>query len=173
MALRIEPRASTTAKPFLAAGAAGDRPEGTASGATAFGGGEYAVIDRAHAPTAPLSAAGAAIHARFVDALDDDLDLPTALVTVREMLRADLPADERRWLVLDADAVLGLDLHRAWDTAASPDDVPADVNALLGERDAARAARDYARADELRAEIGSAGYDVIDAPDESTVRRRR
>ncbi len=160
------------APPVLAAGAAGDRPEGMASGATAFGGGDYAVLDRAHSPAAPLSAAGAALHARFVDALDDDLDLPGALVTVREMLRADLPADERRWLALDADAVLGLDLHRVWETAATPD-VPAEVNALLAERNAARAARDYARADVLRAEIGSAGYDVIDAAEGSTLRRRR
>ena len=36
---------------------------------------------------------------------------------VRETLRADLPADERRWLVLDADLVLGLDLDRVWDAA--------------------------------------------------------
>ena len=68
--------------------------------------------DRAHAPAAPLSAAGRALHERFVAALDDDLDLPTALAVVRETLRADLPADERRWLVLDADVVLGLDLDQ-------------------------------------------------------------
>ena len=43
-------------------------------------------------------------HDRFVAAIDDDLDLPTALAVVRETLRADRPADERRWLVLDADA---------------------------------------------------------------------
>ena len=74
----------------------------------------------------PLSAAGRALHDRFVAALDDDLDLPAALVCVREILRADLPADERRWLVLDADAVLGLDLHRVWDEATrSRRDVPA------------------------------------------------
>jgi cysteinyl-tRNA synthetase len=120
-----------------------------------------------------LSAAGAALHARFVDAIDADLDLPAALVTVREMLRADLPADERRWLVLDADAVLGLDLHRVWEGPADPDVVPADVRALVDARDAARAGRDYARADALRAEIGAAGYDVIDSPEGSSVRPRR
>ena len=66
-----------------------------------------ALTDRAHAPAAPLSAAGLALHHRFVDAIDDDLDLPTALAVVRETLRPTCPADERRWLVLDADAVLG------------------------------------------------------------------
>ena len=57
------------------------------------------ITDRAHAPVAPLSPEGRTLHDRFVAALDDDLDLPAALVTVREILRADLPEDERRWLV--------------------------------------------------------------------------
>jgi len=42
----------------------------------------------------------------------------TPLAVVREALRSVLPADEKRWLVLDADAVLGLDLHRVWDAMA-------------------------------------------------------
>jgi cysteinyl-tRNA synthetase len=34
-------------------------------------------------------------------------------------------------------------------------------------------ARDYGRADALRDEIGAAGFDVIDAAEGSSVRRRR
>ena len=107
-------------------------------------------------------------------ALDDDLDLPAALVVVRETLRSDLPADERRWLVLDADAVLGLDLHRVWerDSARADEAIPAEVTTLLAQREAARSGRDYARADALRDEIGELGWDVVDAPEGSTVRRR-
>ena len=161
------------APPVLAAGRAGDRPEGTAAGAAGFGESTaYDVVDRAHAaPTAPLSAAGGDLHDRFVAALDDDLDLPAALAVIREILRSDLPADERRWLVLDADAVLGLDLHRVWD-AATVEDVPEAVASLVAARDVARAARDYARADALRDEIAALGWDVIDSPTGSTVRRR-
>jgi cysteinyl-tRNA synthetase len=159
------------APPPLIAGAAGDRPPGTADGVAGFGGNGYEVTDRAHRPSAPLSREGAALHAQFLDALDDDLDLPAAVVCVREMLRAAAPADERRWLVLDADAVLGLDLHRVWE-APDAREVPADVMALVAERDQARAARDYTRADALRATIGEAGYDVVDGPEGSTVRRR-
>jgi cysteinyl-tRNA synthetase len=68
--------------------------------------------------------------------------------------------------------VLGLDLHRAWDAPAEDAAVPDAVAGLLRDRDAARAARDYARADALRDEIGAAGFDVIDSKDGSTVRRR-
>jgi cysteinyl-tRNA synthetase len=158
----------------LVAGEAGDRPDGTATGPAGFGDGDgYEVADRAHgAPAASLSAAGTALHERFVEALDDDLDLPAALVIVREILRSALPADERRWLVLDADAVLGLDLHRVWESAGGSEDVPEAVASLVATRDSARAARDYARADALREEIAALGWDVIDGPDGSTVRRR-
>lgn len=51
-------------------------------------------------------------------------------------------------------------------------DVPPDVERLLSERDAARAAKDFARADELRDEIATLGYDVRDAPGGATVERR-
>ena len=130
------------------------------------------VADRAHAPAAPLSPAGRDLHDRFVAALDDDLDMPGALACVREMLRADLSADERRWLVLDADAVLGLDLHKAWDAAARTSEatVPADVAALVADRDEARTARDFARADALRGELAGLGWEVVDGSDGSTIR---
>ncbi len=68
------------------------------------------MTDRAAAPAAPLSAAGRALHDRFVAAIDDDLDMPVALALLREILRAPIADDERRWLILDADLVLGLDL---------------------------------------------------------------
>ena len=165
----------------LRAGEAGPRPVGEAAGVAGFGdAGGFIVSDRAGAPTTPLSPAGRDRHDRFVAAIDDDLDLPAALALVRETVRAsDIPVDERRWLVLDADAILGLDLHRALDPAgggasatgeATPD-IPAAIAALVTEREAARAARDFARADALRAELAAAGWEVIDGPDGSTVRR--
>jgi cysteinyl-tRNA synthetase len=159
----------------LLAGAAGDRPDGVATGTAGHGGddGGMTPTDRAHAPAAPLSAEGRAFQGRFVDAVDDDLDMSGALAVVREVLRSDLPADERRWLVLDADAVLGLSLHTVWPTDESPADlhVPPAVAALAEARSAARSARDFARADALRSEIEAAGWTVADGPDGSTLSR--
>ena len=101
----------------IRAGAAGDRPTGTAAGTLGHGSdGDVDLSDRAHGPSAPLSSEGRALHDRFVAAVDDDLDLPTALTVVREIGRAGIPDDERRWLILDADAVLGLGLDGVWAT---------------------------------------------------------
>lgn len=162
----------------LRAAFAGDRPRGQATPVAGFGGDEgFVLTDRAHVPAAPLSAAGRSLHERFVAAIDDDLDLPAALVVIRDTLRADLPADERRWLVLDADLVLGLDLAGSWDRAtegaattrdgaAGPGAVtiPPDVAALVVEREAARTARDFTRADGIRDALADAGWDLADSP---------
>jgi len=161
----------------LLAGAAGDRPEGIAVGVAGHGGDGgpgFELRDRSAEPTAPLSPEGRALHDRFVAALDDDLDMPVALALLREVLHAPLPADERRWLILDADLVLGLDLHRAWDTGpvTAEASAPDDVLELVARRDLARAARDYDTADGIRGEIEHRGWDVVDGPGGSTVRRR-
>jgi cysteinyl-tRNA synthetase len=164
--------------PSLRAGVAPARPTGTATGVTGLGDGdgpEGGLSDRAEAPSTPLSAAGRDLHDRFAAAIDDDLDLPTALVIVRETLRADLSADERRWLVLDADFVLGLDLDRAAQASGRVASQPADdpeLARLLEERTTARAARDYAAADVIRDRIAELGYEVIDGAAGSSVRRR-
>lgn len=183
-ALGAPPSTGAWAAPVpLVAGSAGDRPVGMAAGPAGHGdGGGYVAHDRAGDPAAPLSAGGRALHERFVAAIDDDLDMPAALALLREILRADLSPDERRWLILDEDLVLGLDLHRVWATPAAADlatdgdvtgdRVPADVQARLTERTAARAARDYARADELRDALAGLGWDVVDEPTGSRVRRR-
>jgi cysteinyl-tRNA synthetase len=159
----------------LRAGAAGDRPAGIASGLAGHGSAPAAAgdddpVDRAGAPGAPLSPRGRELHQRFVAALDDDLDLPRVLAVIRDTVRADLALDERRWLVLDADFVLGLDLDRTWaeDPAAAGAGGAAsdesDVERLLAERTAARSSRDFARADEIRRDLASMGYEITDEP---------
>jgi cysteinyl-tRNA synthetase len=160
--------------PVLIAGAAGDRPAGVADGPAGHGGGSYVLSDRASEPTAPLSPEGRADHDRFVAAIDDDLDMPGALALLRRILASALTADEKRWLILDADAVLGLDLHGVWEEADDADlsTVPVDVRELVRRRDDARAGRDFATADRLRDQLGELGWDVADGPDGSTVRRR-
>ena len=165
------------APPVLRAGAAGDRPIGIVRGVAGHGTSDtddFAVTDRAGSPDAPLSTDGSALHDRFVAAIDHDLDMPVALALLREILRAPLPADERRWLVLDADVVLGLDLDRVWVVAAKPaDTVPAEIAALVDARTAARAARDWTRADALRDDLERLGWTVTDAPGGTTVELSR
>jgi cysteinyl-tRNA synthetase len=165
-------------RPALHAGAAPDRPAGFADGPTGHGTspGEapYRLADRATTPSVPLSAAGRTFHERFVAAVDDDLDLPRAIRTARAVLAASLSSDERRWLLLDMDAVFGLDLDRSWDPG--PRDtgrvLPTGAAALLEARTRARGARDWAAADALRDQLGALGIEPIDHADGSSDWRR-
>jgi len=116
----------------------------------------------AAADDVPFSPAADQARRRFADAVDDDLDLPAALAVVRGVLGSDLPAAEQRRIVLDADRVFGLDLAAVWQPAAQATDEA--VAELLDRRQAARAAGDYATADQLRDELRDRGVSVQDVP---------
>jgi cysteinyl-tRNA synthetase len=116
----------------------------------------------------PAGSAPAELASRFQTAVADDLDIPGALAVAWETLReanrtTDLGA-KRALLeqVLDFDRVLGLRLETALDR--SPEAPPAGVAQLIRQRDAARAARDWATADALRNAIRDHGYEVEDTP---------
>jgi cysteinyl-tRNA synthetase len=70
------------------------------------------------------------------------------------------------------DTVLGLDFEgiREW---AERDTLPAEVEALRKERDEARKKKDFARADALRNELQSRGYEVKDTPQGTVLHPRR
>jgi cysteinyl-tRNA synthetase len=163
-----------SAPPVLRAGAAPARPVGRADGLAGHGRepgtAGLRLDDHAGAPVAPLSPTGRSLHDRFVAAVRDDLDLPAALRLARSVLAAKIPADERRWLLLDMDFVLGLDLDRVW-VDGGPDNrnrLPAGAERLLAARARARAARDWAEADRLRVAIRDLGIEPIDRADGSS-----
>ena len=86
--------------------------------------------------------------ARFRDAMGDDLNSPQALAVVWEMLRStDLGAREKWELLRDFDRILGLGLERA---QLDVPDLDEDVKRLIEERERAREAKDWPRADEIR-----------------------
>lgn len=157
----------------LRAGAAPPRPVGTVNGIAGNGDGSGPELgDRAHGDV-PLSPAGRAFHDRFVAALDDDLDTPTALAVIREALRSELHPAERRWLALDGDFVLGLDLDRAATGGSEGEPaLPAEIAAIATERAHARAARDFATSDRLRGQLVELGYEVVDTATGQTIRPR-
>ena len=64
---------------------------------------------------------------------------------------------------LEFDKVLALSLDKAQAAEEAPEEqAPAEIIELCEKRKAAKAARDWATADKLRAEIAEKGYLVID-----------
>jgi len=99
----------------------------------------------------------------FHTAINDDLELPTALSITREVARnSKVAPEERRRLILDFDRVLGLRLDTV--EAKKPRVISDEVQAIVRERDEARAARDWKRSDKLRDQLIALGFEVRDTP---------
>ena len=115
------------------------------------------------------SDAGQGLDARFRAAVADDLDLPRALVALNETVSAAIQDGEKYALLAAWDALLGLDLER---DARTRWEAPQEVLALIAERDAARAAKDFARSDEIRDRLQAMRLEVMDTPEGTKVRPR-
>ena len=112
---------------------------------------------------------------RFLAAMRDDLATPQALSILWESLRSEEYHPREKWgLIGDAEAHLGLGLDMPNARGAIPfEDAPVQVRTLLREREAARAEKDYVRADDLRAQIATEGFTVEDRPDGTQLSQNR
>ena len=125
------------------------------------------------------SPAVAELKDKFLAAMDDDLNTAQAIGYMFEAVRvinqemesgldhAVLRAD--RAVLRELSDILGLLQH----TKADDDGVPDEISKMVQERTDARAAKDWARADELRAAIEEAGYLVEDTAEGSVARKTK
>ena len=109
----------------------------------------------------------AEVRAGYRDALDDDLNLPQGVGLVFELLReANTALDDDRvgergrseLLALIDDVDAHLDVVRAEEPGLAD-----EVERLIAEREAARAARDFGRADRIREELRGRGIALEDS----------
>jgi cysteinyl-tRNA synthetase len=112
--------------------------------------------------------------AQFRTRMDDDLDTPGALAAIFDLATAahtsaDAGDEDRGRHLAHSAAVLAaaLGLSLKGDTEV----IDPDTARLVAERDAARAAKDFDRADALRDELTATGWTVEDTPDGTAVRR--
>lgn len=105
---------------------------------------------------------------KFLENINDDLNMPKALATVQEVLKADLSAPDKLATILDFDKVLGLNLVSQEKEII---EIPHDVKKLLDERLLARQNKDWKKSDELRDEILKLGFVVKDTGDGQEVKK--
>jgi cysteinyl-tRNA synthetase len=123
---------------------------------------------------APATAIDADALAAFRTRMDDDLDTPGALADIFDLVSAahtsaDAGEDARAHELARTAAVLAAALGLSLKGEASTLDP--ETARLVAERDAARGAREFARADALRDELVALGWTVEDTPAGTAVRR--
>ena len=99
----------------------------------------------------------------FKTAVFNDLNLPQGLAVLWTLIKDNkVGADEKWTLILDYDRVLGLKLDEVKEEAKEKIEAPAEVMELLAQRNAFRAEKNYAKADEFRDKITAQGYKIVD-----------
>jgi cysteinyl-tRNA synthetase len=119
----------------------------------------------------------------FLDAIEEDLNLPRAMALVWAMLCTDkLDATAKIRQLLDFDRILGFGLRdyllsdepeRKLDPHAYLATVPAGVASKVKERESLRQQYIFSEADQIRVDLATAGYLLRDTPRGSLVLPRR
>ncbi len=111
---------------------------------------------------------------RFVAAMDDDMSTPGAIDAIFGAVRAantalddgdDARAVELATTVMSLMAVLGVEV------GVENTDGLDEAQALARERDDARSAKDFARADAIRDQLTAMGFQVMDTPEGTVIHR--
>jgi len=120
----------------------------------------------------------ASLKAKFKEAMDNDLNTSLAITALYDVLKAKVNGATKRALLADFDTVLSLDLLAKADKvreetkkaeeAAAPvidAELKAWIEGLIAERADAKKNKNYARADEIRAELSAKGVTLKDTKD--------
>jgi len=99
---------------------------------------------------------------KFLEAVNNDMDMPAAVSVVWELVKSNKPTSTKLATLYKFDQVLGLDLEKVAKEAAK---APKEVSELVSKRTEARLQNDFATADKLRQEIKEKGYEVVDTPE--------
>lgn len=113
----------------------------------------------------------------FTEALDNDLNTSLAITAVYDVFKLKTNDATKLALIADFDRVLGLDLIRHAEAARKSEEaeksgadpeLDAYVKSMIEARRAAKAERNYAEADRIRAELAARGVTLVDTKDGTT-----
>ncbi len=127
----------------------------------------------------PLSDKARQYLEKFTAALENDLGTPQALSVLQIAVKdPELKAEEALYLIQKMDSVLSLNLTgaaaeilAARSPAKNGDSEAAEIQQLIDERTAAKKAKNYARADEIRSLLKNKGIIIEDTPQGSVWKR--
>ncbi len=110
---------------------------------------------------------------RFREAISDDLNMPQALAIIWEVLKSNIPSEDKYDLALSFDEVLGLGLGRdiVVEKGVKVEEVEKEVQDLIDKREQLRKAKKFDEADKVRDEIEKRGYTIKDTAEGVEVKK--
>ena len=110
---------------------------------------------------------------RFMEAVNDDLNMPLAMGIVWEIVRNNTKSVEFAKILLEFDKVLGLDLENSEKYLEEQEKVvlPEEIIELVNKRKEARQNKDWAMSDKIRDELKEKGYIVKDTKEGMTLEK--
>jgi len=107
---------------------------------------------------------------KFHLAINDDLNMPSAMGTVWEVVRFEKKSPKLAKLLLKFDSVLGLKVDEKNEKEEL--EIPQEILDLVEERKVARANKDWQKSDELRDLIQSKGYEIKDSKEGTEIKKK-
>jgi cysteinyl-tRNA synthetase len=121
-------------------------------------------LDKLYRIVADVNVTQIAPDDEFLRALGDDMNTPLALARLHKLASAAQQGDTQAAALLKSSAaLLGLLQDENWFGASQNESD--EISQLVRERDDARAARDFARADEIRDLLDARNIRLLDGPD--------
>lgn len=108
---------------------------------------------------------------QFLDAVNDDLNMPKAVSVMWELLKSRYPSRAKAASLARMDEVLGLGLSAVMETKKEEEPIPSSVLELVEKREALRRQRRFHLADELRHKIKKMGYHIEDKKGTTEVKK--
>jgi len=97
---------------------------------------------------------------KFLEALNDDLNIPKALAVAWDLLKSDNPSSAKAESLLKFDQILGLNLAKKLKEARQ--EIPTEIKKLSAQREKARQEKNWVESDSLREEIIKMGFAIED-----------
>lgn len=108
---------------------------------------------------------------RFLDAVNDDLNIPLAMGIVWEVVRNETKSNKFAKLLLDFDRILGLDIENSKKYIEEQEkiELPIEIYELIEKRKQARENKNWEESDKIRDELKAKGYNIKDTKEGMTL----
>jgi len=103
---------------------------------------------------------------KFTQALENDLNIPQALAVTWQVIKSNIPSEDKLDLIFDFDQVLGLDIKKNTQSKKIPD----LVNDLVDKREKLRSEGKFDQADIIRTQIKDLGFVIEDSNKGTTIK---